>query len=47
MLLPQILPLSEAVTQGLLRPAEANLGHSSRGFGLTSCPRRSLKVLML
>jgi hypothetical protein len=44
--LQQFLPLSEAEIQGLLHPAEANLGYFLRGFSLSSCPRHSLKVLL-
>jgi hypothetical protein len=32
--------------QGLLQPAEANLGYFLVWFSLSSCPQRSLKVLL-
>jgi hypothetical protein len=45
--LQQFLPLTEAEIQGLLHPAEANLGYFLAGFNLSSCPQHSLKILLL
>jgi hypothetical protein len=43
-----ISALLEADIQGLLHPAEANLGYICLcGFSLPSCPQLSLKVLVL
>jgi hypothetical protein len=45
--LQQFLPLSEAETQGLLHPAEANLGYFLLGFSVSSRPQHSPKALLV
>jgi hypothetical protein len=45
--LQKSLPQSEAEIQGLLHPAQVDLGHFLRSFGLSNCPQHSLKVLLL
>jgi hypothetical protein len=37
----------EAQIQGILDPAQANLGFFLLGFSLSSCPQHKLKVLLL
>jgi hypothetical protein len=43
--LQHFFPMSEAEIQGLLHPAEANLGYFLAWFQSLSCPQHSLKVL--